>query len=84
MITEKTIDMLTKDSVSIVTERYIEENGTRYKVGDIHRTTYVNSEADREALASSEPEDVSVAVLQFWGDQPTVFPSAPTTESEEE
>ena len=82
MITEKTIDMLTKDSVSIVTERCIEENGTRYKVGDIHRTTYVNSAEDREALASSEPDDVSVAVWRFWGDQPTVFSAEPTTESE--
>lgn len=84
MITEKTIDMLTKDSVSIVTERCIEENGTRYKVGDIHRTTYVNSEKGRESLISGEPEDVSVAVLRFWGDQPTVFPSEIELPAEEE
>ena len=84
MITEKTIDMLTKDSVSIVTNRYIEEDGERYAVGETNRTGYVNSEVDREALISSEPEDVSTAVLQFWGDQPTVFPSEIELSAEEE
>ena len=72
MITEKTIDMLTKDSVSIITKRFIEEDGVKYQVGDIHRCAYVNSEESRERIVANEPEDVSATVLQFWGDTPTV------------
>ncbi len=72
MIIEKTIDMLTKDSVSIITKKIIEEDGVKYQVGDIHRRAYVNSKENREYMATNEPEDVSSAVLQFWGDTPTV------------
>lgn len=72
MITEKTIDMLTKDSVSIITKKFIVEDGEKYQVGDIHRCAYVNSKENREYMATNEPEDVSAAVLQFWGDTPTV------------
>ena len=72
MITEKTIDMLTKDSVSIKTLRFIEEEGQKYQVGGIHRCAYANSESGRKDLSENEPEDVSSTVLAFWGDTPTV------------
>lgn len=79
MIEEKTIDMLTKDSVSIKTLKYIEEeDGQKYQVGGILRRAYSNSITGREDIAKNEPEDVSTVVLQFWGDTPTV--KEPTVE----
>lgn len=72
MITEKIIDMLTKDSVSIITKKFIEDNGEKLQVGDIHRCAYVNSKEGRVAIVSNEPEDVSSAVLAYWGDEPTI------------
>ena len=83
MITEKTIDMLTKDSVSIKTLKFIEEEGQKYQVGDIHRCAYANSESGRQNISENEPEDVSTAVLQYWGDTPTVAePTIDVPESE--
>ena len=72
MITEKTIDMLTKDSVSVKTLKFIEEEGQKYQVGGIHRCAYANSETGRKNLSENEPKDVSTTVLQYWGDTPTV------------
>lgn len=73
MILEKTIDMLTKDSVSILTEKFIEEDGISYKVGENHRCAYVNSSEGRKDIAENEPSDVSKTVLSYWGDEPTMF-----------
>ena len=78
MIEEKTIDMLTKDSVSIKTLKFIEEEGEKYQVGGILRCAYSNSITGREDIIKNEPEDVSTTVLQFWGDEPTV--KEPTVE----
>ena len=72
MIEEKTIDMLTKDSVSVKTLKFIEEEGEKYQVGGIMRRAYSNSITGREEIQKNEPEDVSTAVLQYWGDEPTV------------
>lgn len=68
----KTVDMLTVDSVSILTQNYIEFNGVQTQVGQNHRCAYVNSETGRNALQSTEPEEVVTAVFAIWGDTPTV------------
>ena len=39
---EKTVDMLTNQSVSILTQKFIEINGVRSQIGDGHRCAYVN------------------------------------------
>ena len=43
---EKTVDMLTNQSVSILTQKFIEINGVRSQIGDGHRCAYVNSETE--------------------------------------
>lgn len=73
METKKIIDMLTKDSVSILTQKFIEEDGVRYQVGKNHRCAYVNSVNGRENLQTDEPEDISSVILAYWGSEPTVI-----------
>lgn len=69
----KTVDMLTKDSVSILTQKYIDLDGAKTQVGDNHRCSYTNSEHGRQNLLQSEPEDVVNAVFAIWGEEPTIF-----------
>lgn len=69
---KKTVDMLTADSVSILTQNYIEFNGVQTQVGQNHRCAYVNSETGRNNLQNAEPEEVVNAVLAIWGDTPTI------------
>lgn len=76
MITEKIIDMLTKDSVSILTKKFVEDNGEKLQVGENHRCAYVNSIAGRELISTNEPEDISSTVLNFWGNEPTIIEEA--------
>ena len=78
METKKTIDMLTKDSVSILTQKFIKEDSISYQVGKNHRCAYVNSIAGRESITANEPEDVSSVVLAYWGDEPTIIEEEPT------
>lgn len=68
---KKTVDMLTTDSVSILTQQTIDVGGVAYTLGN-HRRAYVNSTCGREALAAEQPEDVVAAVMAIWGDTPTV------------
>ena len=68
----KTVDMLTTDSVSILTQNYIEFNGVQTQVGQNHRCAYANSETGRNDLQSAEPKEVVNAVFAIWGDTPTV------------
>lgn len=44
------LDELNINSVSVVTRKYIEEEGVKYFVGDIHRRAYVNSEDGRKEI----------------------------------
>ena len=69
---KKTVDMLTKDSVSIETTQTAVIDGTEYTLGVPHRCAYVNSVQGRALLAEQEPEDVVAAVLAMWGDTPTI------------
>lgn len=72
-ITEnKTVDMLTEDSVSILTQKFIDIDGVTSQVGQNHRKAYVNSQSGRETLQNEQPEEVVNAVLSIWGDTPTI------------
>ena len=68
---EKTVDMLTNQSVSILTQKFIEINGVRSQIGDGHRCAYVNSETGSD-LQGTEPEEIVNAVFAIWGESPTV------------
>lgn len=73
---KKTVDMLTADSVSILTKKFIELDEVETQIGENHRRAYENSERGRKLLKESEPQEVINSVFAIWGDTPTViYPS---------
>ena len=68
-ITEKiTLDMLTKESVSVLRQKFISLNGADVQVGENVRNAYMNCEEDREILREQLSEEYYNAVIAVWGD----------------
>ncbi len=73
MLKEKiTIEMLTQDNVSILTQSFIDNNETIAQVGENYRTTYRNTERERTLLIVL-PQNVQESILAMWGTTPTVI-----------
>ena len=70
------VDMLTQDSVSILTRKTAVIDGQTYTLGD-HRCAYSNSTSGRKILSDEQPSDVVAAVMARWGDAPTVTEQNP-------
>lgn len=75
MIERITLDMLTQDSVSVMTQKYVVVEGVEYPIGDPHRRAYINSATGREAVQDELPEAQIKAILSVWGESPTVSES---------
>lgn len=73
MIVKFTLDMLSDKSVSVKTQKYVEDGGVEYAVGEPHRRAYVNSERGRAEIAAELPEPYLSAVMSVWGDAPSVY-----------
>ena len=69
---KKTVDMLKKDSVSILTQKFIYVDGVETQVGENHRCAYSNSATGRKDLQKQEPQDVVKSVFAIWGNVPTI------------
>lgn len=69
---KKTVDMLTTNSVSILTQKFIDVDGVETQVGENHRCAYANSVTGRQDLQKQEPQDVVNSVFAIWGDVPTI------------
>jgi len=69
---KKIVDMLTEESVSIITQKYMQYEGETVQVGEKHRKGYSNSAAGRTELAKTEPKEVVEAVMAIWGNPRTV------------
>lgn len=67
-----TLDMLTQDSVSVKTQKYVEVEGVEYPIGEPHRRAYVNSDRGRADVQNEVPEPHRTAIFAVWGDTPTV------------
>lgn len=78
----KIVDMLTNDSVSILTQQFVELDGKLEQIGQNHRISYVNSGSGREELQKNESTDVINAVLALWGNEPSIEESEVTNEQE--
>lgn len=76
----KTVDMLTKDSVSILSQKFITIDGVPTQVGKNHRSGYVNSANGRKRLSEEEPQEIQDAVFAIWGSSPTVQDIQPSQE----
>ena len=81
MIEKITLDMLTENSVSVKTQRYVVVDGQEYPIGEPHRRAYVNSVRGRQAVENEVPEPQRSAIFALWGENPTVDddPNMPTS-----
>lgn len=67
--TEYTISNLTKNSVTVLSQKYYDG----LKLGDIHAKSYVNSYDGRTELQNDVSEiQIVNAVFTVWGEVPTV------------
>ncbi len=69
---EITVDMLSVESVSILTRKVLVEGETKSQVGENHRRTYLNSVSGREELIKEQTENVVNAVFAIWGVEPLI------------
>ncbi|WP_294655551.1 hypothetical protein [uncultured Ruminococcus sp.] len=66
-VTEKiTLDMLTKEGVSVLRQKFIEINGTEMQVGGNVRNAYTNCDEDKIILKEQLSEDYYNAVMAVW------------------
>lgn len=77
-----TLDMLTKDSVSVLRQQFLTFNGEEMQVGVNIRNAYMNDESGREQLKTVLSDEYYNAVMAVWGDTLTV--NEPVVESENE
>lgn len=61
-----TLDMLTKDSVSVLRQKFVIIDGTEMQVGGNVRNAYMNCENDREILKAELSEEYYNAVMAVW------------------
>lgn len=62
-----TLDMLTKDSVSVLRQKFVVIDGTEMQVGGNVRNAFTNCEDDRKILKERLSEDYYNAVMAVWG-----------------
>ena len=67
-----TLDMLTKDSVSVLRQQFLTFNGEKLQVGGNIRNAYMNDKSSREQLRKVLPDEYYNAVMAVWGTDPTV------------
>lgn len=80
--TVTTVTDLTKDSVSILKQNFIEFNEKQTQVGENFRTSYVNSTSGRQSLVNEQSAQDAAAVLAKWGDTPTIDETEVTNNEE--
>lgn len=61
-----TLDMLTKDSVSVLRQNFINLGGEDVQVGENVRNAYTNCEDDRKILKEQLSEEYYNAVMAVW------------------
>ncbi len=61
-----TLDMLTKDSVSVLRQKFINLGGEEVQVGENVRNAYTNCESDRAILKEQLSEEYYNAIMAVW------------------
>ena len=59
-----TLDMLTKDSVSVLRQKFVVIDGTEMQVGENVRNAYTNCEDDRKILKEQLSQEYYNAVMR--------------------
>lgn len=70
--TEIILDMLTTESVSVLTREFADINGVKTQIGANMRKAYANSPMGREMIAKELPEEYANTVLTLWGKTATI------------
>lgn len=66
-LTEKiTLDMLTKEGVSVLRQQFLNYGGTEMQVGGNVRNAYMNDESGREQLRKVLSDEYYNAVMTVW------------------
>ena len=60
------LDDLNETGVSILTKKYLEENGQKYYVGSPHRQAYANNSLDIERLKKDISEPYLSSIFKIW------------------
>ena len=66
LIEKITLDMLTKDSVIVLRQKFINLGGEDVQVGENVRNAYMNCENAREILKAELSEEYYNAVMAVW------------------
>ena len=61
-----TLDALTKDSVSVLRQKFINLGGEDVQVGENVRNAYTNCESDRAILKEQLSEEYYNAIMAVW------------------
>lgn len=61
-----TLDMLTKDSVSVLRQKFVVIDGTEMQVGGNVRNAYTNCDEDKSILKEQISEEYYNAVIAVW------------------
>lgn len=61
-----TLDMLTKDSVSVLRQKFVVIDGTEMQVGENVRNAYTNCDEDKSILKEQLSEDYYNAIMAVW------------------
>ena len=61
-----TLDMLTKDSVSVLRQKFINLGGEVVQVGENVRNAFTNCEDDRKILKEQLSEEYYNAIMAVW------------------
>ena len=61
-----TLDMLTKDSVSVLRQQFLNFNGEEMQVGGNIRNAYMNDESGREQIRKVLSDEYFNAVMTVW------------------
>jgi len=66
-VTEKiTLDMLTKEGVSVLRQKFVVIDGTEMQVGGNVRNAYTNCDEDKSILKEQLSEEYYNAVMAVW------------------
>ena len=76
MIEKVTLDMLTRDSVSLKKQQYALVEGKEYPIGEPWRRAYINSVQGRQQVNAEVAEPYKSAIMLMWGETPTVTEQA--------
>ena len=66
------LELLTEDSVSVVTKSFITIDGVEKQIGNNERRAYINSVSGRSEVEANLPAEDQAAIFAKWGDNPTI------------